>query len=507
MKKRTAIIDIGSNSARLVIYEQTSLFGFHLICEQKSKVRIGEGAYEKEGYLQPVGIKRAFLALKSFRETIHKYKAQETYCVATSALRDAPNACIFIQWIKDELDIEIQVIEGKSEAKYGGIAVVNLLPVTDGISIDIGGGSSDISLIEKGKIVDMYSLDIGTVRLKELFFDKQLPISEAKRYIHKALNKLPAHFKHPFAIGIGGTARTLSRAIMRQSHYPLDKLHAFTYDTLEQRSFFEAVYTSSAKNLKRFEIESHRYDTIREGTLIFDEILKHLKAQKIITSSAGVREGVFLSKMLNQRTVKFPPAYNPSIESILNRFKPMVNVEKKKKAKLAIGKLLYQTILTEIPMGKTYMEELRYALKLSSIGKTLTLYKSHKHAFYIAMQELNYGFTHEQMVLISLLLRSGSDSTSPRTLFKEYQSLLPEKNIFDWLSFIYRLTVLIHEASNSAKIDFSFSNKTLVIYSDKSLYLAKEKIRALKKPIPFAIIIADETNIPINNELGIVDSR
>ncbi len=100
MIKRTAIIDIGSNSARLVIFETTSQYGFHLICEQKSKVRIGEGAYVKEGYLQPIGIKRAFLTLKSFIQTIDKYQVDDTLCVATSALRDAPNANIFTQWIK-----------------------------------------------------------------------------------------------------------------------------------------------------------------------------------------------------------------------------------------------------------------------------------------------------------------------------------------------------------------------------------------------------------------------
>jgi hypothetical protein len=78
MAKRTAIIDIGSNSARLVIFEKTSRYGFHLICEQKSKVRIGEGAYEKEGHLQPIGIKRAFLTLQSFLHTIQKYQAHKT---------------------------------------------------------------------------------------------------------------------------------------------------------------------------------------------------------------------------------------------------------------------------------------------------------------------------------------------------------------------------------------------------------------------------------------------
>jgi exopolyphosphatase/guanosine-5'-triphosphate,3'-diphosphate pyrophosphatase len=128
MSKRTAIIDIGSNSARLVIFEKTSRYGFHLICEQKSKVRIGEGAYEKEGYLQPLAIKRAFLTLKSFIHTINKYQAKKTLCVATSALRDAPNGKIFTTWIKKELGLSIKIIYGKQEAIYGAIAANNLLP-------------------------------------------------------------------------------------------------------------------------------------------------------------------------------------------------------------------------------------------------------------------------------------------------------------------------------------------------------------------------------------------
>lgn len=504
MNPRTAIIDIGSNSARLVIYEKTSRYGFHLVCEQKSKVRIGEGAYEKGGYLQPIGIKRAFLALKSFKETIHKYKSSKTICVATSALRDAPNGKTFVQWIKKELNLEIQIIGGNKEARYGAIAVSNLLPIEEGISIDIGGGSSDLALLKKGKIVDTYSLDLGTVRLKELFFDKQLPIDEAKAYITSALKALPDHFQHTTAVGIGGTARTLSKAIMKASGYGFDKLHAFTYNSSEYYEYFERIYSSSAKNLKNFDIKSRRFDTIREGTLIFDALLKHMQINRVITSSVGVREGVFLNSSLNKRTHKFPEGINPSIESILSRFKPMVDIEKKKKAKLQMGQDLYQTILDKVPMEKTYPKELRYALMLSSIGKTLTIYKTHKHAFYIAMQELNYGFTHEEMLLISLLLRSADNSLIPGILYKQYKELLPSKKTLKWLSFIFTLTVLIHEASNSAKIEFTFSDQVLIIYSDKSLYLAKEKIRALEKPEPFAIIIVDENGVPKNKSLGIV---
>ncbi|WP_373029147.1 Ppx/GppA family phosphatase [Sulfurovum sp.] len=507
MAKRTAIIDIGSNSARLVIFEKTSRYGFHLICEQKSKVRIGEGAYEKQGYLQPIGIKRAYLTLKSFLHTIDKYQANKTLCVATSALRDAPNGKEFVHWIKQELGLSIKIIDGNKEAKYGGIAAVNLLPINEGISIDIGGGSSDMSLIKNGQIVDTYSLNLGTVRLKELFFDKRLTPSEinekAKAYIQHELNQLPEHFIHTLAIGIGGTARTLSKGIMKRATYPLDKLHAFSYNVQNHKDYLEAIPLSSAKNLKRFGLQKNRYDTIREGTLIFNEIIAHIGAESVISSAAGVREGVFLEQLLREDNLKFPSTINPSIVSILDRFKPLVIIEKKRKTKLKLASNLYTVMQKDINDNKSYEKELLWAVKLSSIGQTLTIYKSHQHAFYIAMQELNYGFTHEQILLISLLLRMNGKELLNKPLFAHYEPLLPEKQTLLWLSFIYTLTVFLHESSNSANITFSYENKTLRIFSDKPLYLSKEKIKALEKPIPFAIIIEDESKLPKNKKLGI----
>jgi exopolyphosphatase/guanosine-5'-triphosphate,3'-diphosphate pyrophosphatase len=507
MIKRTAIIDIGSNSARLVIYEKTSRYGFHLICEQKSKVRIGEGAYEKNGHLQPIGIKRAFLTLKSFVETIDKYQAKETHCVATSALRDAPNAKIFMEWIQKELGLSIKVIDGMKEAAYGAIAASNLLPVSNAISIDIGGGSSDIALIKEGDIVETYSLNLGTVRLKELFFDKdenkKIILKKARDYIRKELAKLPSNFNEELAIGIGGTARTLSKGIMKRSCYPLDQLHAFTYHLKDHSRYLEEIPLSSLKKLKSFKLKKNRHDTIREGTLIFNEILSHIEAKRVISSSVGVREGVFLEQLLKEDGLKFPVHINPSINSILDRFKPLITIEKKRKVKLKIASSLYAVLQTQIKDEMHYEKELLYALKLSSIGKTLTIYKAHQHAFYIATQELNYGFTHEEILLISLLLRMHGKELLNKDLCDTYHTLLPKIEHVSWLSFIYSLTVFLHEASNSAQIEFRYHDKTLIITSNKPLYLAKESILALEKPIPFNIVIKDENTLGKNKALGI----
>jgi len=496
MAKRTAVIDIGSNSARLVIYERTSRYGFHLICEQKSRVRIGEGAYRQGGNLQPIGIERAYLALQSFIQTTKKYRVHKILCVATSALRDAPNGREFVAWIREHLKLSIKIIDGNEEAKLGAIATNNLLPIDSGITIDIGGGSSDMALIEGGKIVETCSLNIGTVRLKELFFDHNEPIERAMEYIALELEKIPNRFKSSLAIGIGGSARTLSKAIMRRSDYPLDKLHAFRYSVKDEMDYLTYVTQADLKSLEKLDIKRGRFDTIREGTLIFVSILKKIEAKEVISSGVGVREGLFLKDLLRNSRLQFPVGLNPSTQSILDRFDNLTPKSSNSSHRVKVASRIYQLCHEEFGLSYSYLDPLKVALKLSNIGKTLTIYKSRQHAFYIAMQELNFGFDHKDMLIISLLLRTCGNSLLKKQLFEKYREILPPKDSMRSLSFIYNLTILLHENSNEADINLSYSDKILTIDSNQSLYHAKESIELLERPHKFDIVINDTVNIP-----------
>ena len=290
-----AVIDIGSNSARVVIYQQNTSHSFQILYEEKSKVRIGEGAYLKKGYLQDTPIQRAYQALQSFKSTIVKFpNISKTVCVATSALRDAPNGQEFVNYIKEKLDIDIKIIDGKQEAYYGALSALHLLSIDNGITIDIGGGSTDIGLIENSKIVDNYSLNIGTVRLKELFSDKMVSPEIVDEYIDKALKTLPKHFTSTNAIGIGGTARTLSKVIMKSKGEKNQNIHNFNYNYELYKDFFSKIILSNNKLLKEFGVSNSRVDTIREGTLIWKKVVEKIQAKKIISSAVGVREGIFL---------------------------------------------------------------------------------------------------------------------------------------------------------------------------------------------------------------------
>ena len=496
MAKRTAIIDIGSNSARLVIFERTSRYGFHLISEQKSKVRIGEGAYARGGNLQPVGIERAYLALQSFIQTTRKYHVRKILCVATSALRDAPNGRAFVQWVEKNLHLSIRIIDGNREAELGAIAAANLLPLNDAVTVDIGGGSSDIALIRGGRIIETCSLNIGTVRLKELFFDRGAPIEEAEAYIRRELERLPDTFRYPLVIGIGGTARALSKGIMSRSAYPLDKLHAFRYRLEDEIDYLKAITRSSAKGLKKFDLKQERFDTIREGTLILLEIFGRVGASEVMTSGVGVREGVFLKDLLRNSQLRFPEGFNPGIRSILDRFDNLTARDSSASHRIRVASELYTICHREFGLERRYKKSIDAALRLANIGKTLTIYKSRQHAFYIALQELNYAFTHEEILLISLLLRSSGSSLLKKSLYQEYKLLLPPRESMRCLSFIYNLTLLLHENANEARIDFHYAGQTLTIYADQSLYHAGERIKSIKKPHPFALIIKDKSKIP-----------
>ncbi|HHH20800.1 MAG TPA: Ppx/GppA family phosphatase, partial [Nitratifractor sp.] len=140
MPKRVAIIDIGSNSARVVIYHRTSRFGFHLIAQKKAAVRISEGSFDNNGILQENAIERTIEALHTFKSIISDYKARKTIIVATAAVRNAPNRDTFIQRVRKELGLKIKVIDGNKEAFFGAVAATNLLPLkSTAITVDIGG--------------------------------------------------------------------------------------------------------------------------------------------------------------------------------------------------------------------------------------------------------------------------------------------------------------------------------------------------------------------------------
>lgn len=493
--KRVAIIDIGSNSMRMVVYERTSRYGFHLVKEVKSKVRLGEGAYEKQGYLQEFPMQRAYETLESFLTIKKNLKCNKIFCVATSALRDAPNSKIFIQKINKNLNLSIKIIDGKTEACFGAVAALCLLePLEEATTIDIGGGSTELAKIKNGKILMSISLNIGTVRLKELFFDKKDKKS-LENFTSQIIQTLPKEFSSETMICLGGTARAISNAIMEKSNYPLKTVHGFKYDFEEYQDFINKITNSSILNLKSCFIKRDRFDTIKEGSFIFYSICKKLKVKQVLTCGAGVREGVFLSDLLRagnskifssqsfiQNSPKFPANFNPSVKSLTDRFAKFdidgVNVRKN-----AIK--IFDALSNLHNIEPKFKLELSVAAKLNSIGRYLSAYQEHLHGFYFVINNLNFGFSHKEKTLIALLIKSHGKKLPQSEDMRNYKPLLPKDEIVNWLSFILALAKTLEIDKN--QLEFRYENHTLYIGKVENLLLVKEAIKALNKPASFAI--------------------
>ena len=481
MAKRTAIVDLGSNSVRLVIFEKTSRYAFHILCEHKRKVRIGENAYNNGKVLQEEAMQRAEATLAYFKEVANKQKCKKILIVGTSALRDAPNRGVFIKNIKNRLKLNIRCIDGKTESYLGGLAALNLLSnIKNATTLDIGGGSSELCLIKNGKIEDCLSLDIGTVRLKELFYDKGKE-KELDNFLNPILELIPEHFCNERLIAIGGSLRALSGAIMEKNAYPLRTLHEFCYTLDEEKKFIQDIISAPTELLGDYFIKKERFDTIKEGTLIFLKVAKKLQSKEVITSGVGIREGVYLNDILplNKR---FPNNFNPSIKSLQDRF-----LSKEKSMIARYADQIFDALSSLHQVGNHYKINLLNAAKLCDIGACLDFYYANEHSAYFILSALNYNISHQEKILIATLIKLGGKRIDE--FIELYKDLLPENDTLMWLNFILALAKLLAQNHFGEKIECHYADNVLYVHSQKFIDVPKEALRKIVLPETIALAL------------------
>ncbi|MDX4036479.1 Ppx/GppA phosphatase family protein [Aliarcobacter skirrowii] len=481
MSKITTIIDIGSNSMRMVVLEKSSRFAFSLINETKSRVKISEGCYENGGMLQEIPMQRAYESLKSFLNISNALKSRKILCVATSALRDAPNSNVFLSRVKQDLGLNIKIINGEKESYYGGVATSNLLHDDNFVTVDIGGGSTEFCFVEDGKIVKSLSLDIGTVRIRELYFNKN-NLDGAKTYILENLKKvLNCGVNTPSkVVGIGGSIRFLSKLIMQKNAYPLDSIHGFTYDVKnEQKLFLDILKTESNEELEALGVKKDRFDTIKEGTFIFKTIIDELNIKTVVTSGVGVREGVYLTDLLRNQNHKFPSNFNVSVRSLLDRFQ----ICEKQSAYLGrSAKEIFEVLKPLHKLDDKFATLLVVASKLHSIGVRLNFYKSNDNAFDFILNGLTYDFLHTSRVTVAYILKFSKKSLPKESDIEKYKELLPPLETLRWLSFMQALNLAINIDYSNPKTQYALKGNILTIELENNSFLLSSQIDKLELP-------------------------
>jgi len=485
MAKCTAVIDLGSNSVRMVIFEKTSRYGFHLLHEEKSRVRISEAAYQNGGTLQTPAINRTIAALNNFVSITQAFKVRKILFVATSAVRDASNAQEFIKMVKLQTGLQMKVIDGDKEAYYGAMACANLLVIKKSVTIDIGGGSTECACVEGNVVNESYSLKLGTVRLKELYFDHN-DLNGAQKYIDEQLALLPLHDECD-VVGIGGTFRAIAKLLMKRTNYPLNKVHGFSCKSDIFLDFINDILEAKDENaLKALGIKKERLDVIKPGALILRSLLKHFGAKSIMSSGVGVREGVYLHDLLRNNKDRFPHNFNPSVRYLLDTYQN----EPKQSNRLAIlSQELFDLLAVPLALKNKHKKALLTASRLTTVGADLYFYAQQEYAYYLLKASLEYGFSHKEIMLIATLVRYQNKKLPAKSHREKYAQLLPNDHVLEHLSFLLQLSriLLSHYPQN---IDFTLTFKADTLYvtaKRTALYLAQEQIKNLDLPADLKI--------------------
>lgn len=436
------MIDLGSNTARLMIAQYTRNRVFKVTDEVSRRVRLGEGI-TRGNKLRSEARARALDAIRMFKSFCDAQGVERIVPVATAAVRDAEDGQAFLDEIATVTGLQFRLLSGAEEAFYSTVGVINSLGVFNGIILDIGGGSAEIGLIRDGAFTKGASTPFGTVRTTEAYFpDSKVSTGQMKRLdadidqVLDGIGWLKTRGAETIA-GVGGVVRALVRIDRLDRKYPLGLVHGYELKRRRLEKLVERIAsTPVSERVRRIPgLQSEREDIILAGAMILAGVMRKTGARRLIVSGQGLREGLFFEEA-------FKPASRPDSIGRLRRF-TILNLARlygyegphtAHTAHLALS--MFDQLREAHGYGAQEREYLWAAAMLHDIGTVIDYYDHHKHSAYVILNAGLPGFDHRETVIIAWLClnhRRGKPD------FSRYLDLLKEED----LAMVYRLSSLL----------------------------------------------------------------
>ncbi|WP_248306706.1 exopolyphosphatase [Bosea sp. AAP35] len=285
-----AIVDIGSNSVRLVVYESVARAPAQVFNE-KEMAGLGRQV-ATTGRLASDAIERAIAALVRFRILCEAMQVGKVHVIATAAARYASNGPEFIARAEEAIGHPIELISGDREAVLSGLGVISGFDNPDGVVGDLGGGSLELIAISKDGVGEGASVPLGGLALLDR---SKNSLKLAEKIVKDELDKLPqiAAMKGRDFYAVGGTWRALATLHQHQANYPLNVMHGYTLPARDVAEFVKLVERADLAGLEAIEsVSSARRPLLAYGALVLDELIKRGKPRSVIISAQGVREGL-----------------------------------------------------------------------------------------------------------------------------------------------------------------------------------------------------------------------
>jgi exopolyphosphatase/guanosine-5'-triphosphate,3'-diphosphate pyrophosphatase len=286
---RAGIIDIGSNSIRLVIYDGPARIPA-ILFNEKVMAGLGKGV-SRDGMIDPQALERALVSLARFQRLSEQMGVPHPRTVATAAVREASNGRMFLDRVLD-LGLQPELLSGEDEARMAGLGVLAAIPEADGIVGDLGGGSLELVRIGQGVVHETSSFPLGVLRLDAM---KAKGPRAMGAVVAKALKKsgwVGRGKGLPFYM-VGGSWRSLARVDMHLNDYPLPILHHYRMEQANAQHLVRVLAQLDRKRLRDVAgLSGSRIPMLKHGAALLSHVTRHLGASELIVSAYGLREGL-----------------------------------------------------------------------------------------------------------------------------------------------------------------------------------------------------------------------
>ena len=411
---RFAAIDVGSNAMRLRVVEADSVSQIRELHAERASVRLGRDVF-LQGRLQSGAVSSACETLRHFREILDLHKVDRYRAVATSAVREAENGSLLVERARREAGIELEVIEGIEEARLVRVAIVGRLGLRDqrALLLDLGGGSLEISLIDRGNLRASKSLPIGTVRLLEMFHARSADgeAEMAREYVERQLREIAAEIPRgsfDVSIGTGGNFDTLAQ-LCPPSDVPVTEA-ARAMPSLDVESVRALLPRLSAlspeERRSTYGLRPDRADVIVPASEIVVGVADAFGVTRIVAPGIGLREGV-LEELIEKHfdVWDYGGEASASLEAALRLGRRYAFDEAHGMLVARLSADLFDQLLPLHRLGERDRLLMRTAGLLHDVGDFIRYEGHHRHSQYILQNSDIVGLTPTERSIVANVAR------------------------------------------------------------------------------------------------------
>lgn len=447
--EKIGIIDLGSNSARLVIVNLFADNHFMVVDELKESVRLGQDM-ERDGFLKPQRVAETIKTLKMFRKLCDASGVTRIIAVATAAVRRAKNQRSFLDEIQASCGIKIRVLTADEEALFVYRGVINTMDVPKGIILEIGGGATKIVYYNRRNILNHATLPFGAVTLTGLFSEDGLKPEEVCAKIEQFFNEQLKQVEwinevdpDVQMIGVGGSFRNLFKISRMVHKYPLDTVHNYVMPTDDFMHVYDMIKVLDLDKKKKIKgLSAERADILPAALAIIKSFVSFFNFEKFTFSGAGLREGIMFNQAMPSTEEKpISDVLNYSLTTLVKYYgcdeKHVEHV-----VNLSIQLFKQLRVLHKFP--RQYLKVLKVAATLHDCGQRVKFYNHQRHSCYMILNANLYGVSHRDIVLAAFTACCHKKEDIIAYDWARYRDILNEEDI----EIVKRLGVMLRIAES-----------------------------------------------------------